>query len=416
VPLLFSLWSYVQPAYSSLVTKVTNVVLAAEETEDRVTRLEAAGSRIRVWSSLRDDGEPANEFDADLLHFYVVLCTAIALAVPGPRGWGRIPPVLGTIAALIVFHVAALTVTIENTYANALVEVAKRNYSPWESEIYLWLYRCFDHFAVQLLPAVVLIVLFLRYGGLSGALQALRSPSPRDTAPSLEGRPRDSGRASGRVLVATASIVLVALAGVWMVQRGKIRRREAEALCMKGFSSLVAGSNAEALQRFSRSIALNPGFLEARDGEANALLALGRPADSEKAYRAALRIDPGYFPSMLGLGSALDALGRADEAIQEYGMAADSSPGRWEPRYNRAMILLRAKRPIEAEADLRRAVALAPDAAPPAFELAKILMTSGRLCEAVPHLERYIAMDPGSKQADLVRKTILTGKRDCAGK
>src|SRR5262249_41463132 len=147
-PVLFYLWGYVQPAYSAAVAAATNALLAAEEHGGRVTTLVPAGSRIEGWSALRDDGQAANAYNADLLHFDFVLCAAIAIAFPIRGARRRALAVVSTLAALFAFHTVALLVTVENTYANVLAEVARRNYSPAEASIYTWLYRLFAHIGI----------------------------------------------------------------------------------------------------------------------------------------------------------------------------------------------------------------------------------------------------------------------------
>jgi len=416
VPLLFWIWGYAQPWYSAAVTRTTNVLIGIEELGGRVTTLLPAGSRIDVWSDLRDDGQPANGYSADMLHFYLVLCLGLAMAYPRPKGMKRLFVLAIVFASIFLFHVLALLVTVENSYANALVEIARRNYSPTESRVYRWLYEFFAYLAIQLLPAAVLVVLFTRYGGFGGSrLSALTSGPTTATegVPHNSSRIRTRWRRSATVAVSIAAFIPVALAG--SIHIGKVRARRAEDLCMRGFKSLLAGSSAEATTLFAKAVALNPGFLEAYDGSGSALLAEGHPDRAMAAYLKALGINPGYFPSRFGLATSLESLGRGDEAIAEFEKAQALSPSRWEPYYNRALLLIKRKNVAEAEAGLKRAVELNPSIPDAQFQLAKLLIMSQRLCEAVPHLEAYLSLEPTSRQAVLVRSTIEAGKKECSG-
>ena len=385
----------------------------------------AAGSRIEVWSGLRDDGEAANTFNADLLHFDIVLCAAIIIAFPIAGRVRKLITIASTLGALFAFHAIALLVTVENTYSNVLAEVARRNYSPLESSIYLWLYQLFAHIGIQLLPAAVLGFLVVRHGGIGGAVARLHAPetepglAPID-APTDGGlKPEDALHAGRRSRAAFIAVVIgaVAIAGAGLAMHfGKVRGRQAEAACMRGFKKLVAGSPDEAAVLFARALALRPAFIEALDGRGNALYAGRHLEGSAESYRDALRLDPEYFPSRLGLATTLDALGRTDEAIVEYEAASAADPGRWEPHFNRALALRKLNKAVEAEAGLRRAIEVNPSVAEVRLELAKLLITTGRLCEAVPHLEAFLRLQPESKHAELVRSSIATARGECGGK
>jgi Tfp pilus assembly protein PilF len=404
----------VQPWYSAAVTGAANVIIGMEEMGGRVTTLRPADSRIDVWSGLRDDGQPANTYSADMLHFYLVLCLALPMAYPLPRGASRCLVLGVVLASVFLFHVLALIVTVENTYANALVEIAHRNYSPAQSRVYRWLYEFFAHLAIQLLPAAVLVVLFARYGGFGGksALALTGDPGRSEGGRAVK---RPGGTIGSRRLLAIAgslvAVIVVSIAG--SIHIGKVRARRSEDFCMRGFRTLLAGSAQAASTLFAKAIELKPGFLEAYDGHGSALLAAGHPDQAVAAYREALKITPGYFSSRFGLANSLESLGRGDEAIAEFEKAQVLNPARWEPYYDRALLLLKMKRIVEAEAAFKRTVELNPTMPDARFQLAKLLITTNRICEAVPHLEAYLSLDPASEHAPLVRSTLETGRKEC---
>src|SRR5262249_27235208 len=147
-----------------------------------------------------------NAYNADLLHFDFVLCAAIAIAFPIRGARRRALAVVSTLAALFAFHTVALLVTVENTYANVLAEVARRNYSPAEASIYTWLYRLFAHIGIQLLPAAVLGVLYVGQGGIGGG-----PGQPRQLA--LPVAPPTLSRWATRAIAIVVAAIALTLAG-----------------------------------------------------------------------------------------------------------------------------------------------------------------------------------------------------------
>lgn len=378
-----------------------------------MTRLAPEGSVIAVWSTLRDDGRPVHGYNAEVLHFYLVLCVALVLAFPEPRGWRRWRLLAITIGLLVAFHALALLVTVEHTYAVRMEDVSTRNYTSTERAVYEWLYQSFDYFAVQVVPAVTLVLLFLRYGGLfhkreqdsGAALLTAREPLPQHG-------PRGGRR---RAVAAGIAVLTLAVALAGWHHLGKVRARQSEALCARGYRTLAAGAVDQAAAMFRESAALKPRFLEAHDGLGHALLSAREPGPAEAAFREALRLDPTYLPSMIGLANALLMAGRVDDAVQALTRARDAHSDRWEPQYNLAQALIQAGRTSDAEGELLRTVAMNPELPAARFELARLLIRTGRRCEALPHLEAYIEQEPGSPHAELVRQTIDAARAGCSG-
>lgn len=69
-----------------------------------------------------------------------------------------------------------------------------------------------------------------------------------------------------------------------------------------------------AIDSFGRALALEPRFVEAILGRANALYARERYVEALEAYDRALELDPSRPAVHLARANALTALGRADEA------------------------------------------------------------------------------------------------------
>ncbi len=365
---------------------------------------------IEVWSTLRTDGQRANAYDAEVLHFYLVLCVALILAFPEPKGWRRFKLLGATLAGLLLFHALALLITVEHTYAVLLAEVARRNYGPAEAAAYGWLHESFAFFAVQLVPAAVLLVLFVRYGG----LRAVQPSVPREEPGAPAGPSGRRGRRAARVAAAAAAVVLAGVTvAAGAAQMKKVRARQAESACARGYRVLDEGDLEGAARDFEKATDLNPEFLEAHDGLGRALLRLGRAPEAERAFREALRIREDYLSALIGFANALLEQDRAEEAAAGFRRAAGLHPDRWEPRFNLARALLQAGRTSEAEAPLREAITLEPGQAMPRLLLARVLIAGGRLCEALPGLQLFMSLEPDSPYTDLVRRTLEEGRSRC---
>jgi len=412
-PLLFYVWTWVQPAYSAAVAGATNALLAAEERGERVTTLTPAGSVIAVWSTLRDDGQPAGSYDADILHFYLVLCVALVLALPEPRGWRRAGALAATAGVLFVFHAVALLVTVEHTYAVTLVKVAERNYTPGEAAVYKWLKETFVYFAVQLVPALTLLAIVTRYGGFGRALGSLRS-APAD-APEAAPAEASARRRRRWPIWAAAALPVLAVAGALYVHEGKVEARQAESLCFKGYADLTANRFALAQDKFRGALERNPSFLEAHAGLGHALLKEGNPGQAEKSFREAAALDPNNLAALLGVASCQSALGRLEEALASYRSAAGRHPESWEAHFNLGLTLSKLGRPQEAEPEQAKAVEMNPGLPDAHLELAKTLRKLGRECEALPQLEEFLSLEPDSSIAQAVREVVEGTRPACEG-
>lgn len=407
------MWGYAQPYYSAVVAWGTNGLLAAEELGVRVTTLRPAGSLIEVYSTLREDGQAANDYNADLLHFYIVLSLSVVLAYPGLRAARRLRILAVTLAAILAFQVLALLVTVEHTYAVKLAEIAKRNYSPFEAKVYTWLYQSFVFLPIQLTPAAVLLILYARFGGLGRGLTG-RSAGRRETPL----RPaHDAGRRrrlAVRAAVAAAVVLAPPAFGAWK-HLEKVRFRQSEDLCYRGWKALDSGSTEESSRLLREAARRKPAFVEAHDGLGQARLKAGNFTEAEKAFRDALAVDPNYLESLVGLASALKSLGRREEAKETFRRASETHPERFEPRWGLAVMLLEERRVAEVEPLVARVIELNPGFPDPRITMADLMGVTGRPCEALPHMEAYLRLDPGSARAAHVAKQVAGLRAFCAG-
>lgn len=86
----------------------------------------------------------------------------------------------------------------------------------------------------------------------------------------------------------------------------------------RGVSLLDAGRYAEALEDFSRAVALYPGYAENWDERGSALFLLGRYDDGVQAYTKALELDPALPGARSNRSQAYKALGRKEAAAADF--------------------------------------------------------------------------------------------------
>lgn len=325
---------------------------------------------------------------------------AIVLAWPEPKGWRRLRILVVTLAAIFVFQTFALLVTVEHSYA-VVLDIEGIRYSARSTAAYTWLYETFVYLPIQLMTAVVVIYLTLRYGGLRSFF-ALRPATPADRASAPAGRSRLPALAAGGVLILLGAAATIGV----KYHLHHVRQRQAADYCAAGWRALMAGSTEESSRLFKASIGLSPAFVQAWDGLGQARTIAGNPSQAEQAFREALALDGNYYPSQSGLGSALLSQHRIEEAIEVFSHARDVHPERWEAHYNLARALLEAKRAAEAETPLVKAVEMNPGMPDARLLLADLFGMSGRPCLALPHLEAFESLHPDSPKAAEVRKQL----------
>lgn len=395
--LQFLAWPRLQPGYSALVSGAADAALGIIEAGERVTRLRTDGRLVHVRSDLREDGQPATTYDADVLHFYMVLIVSLILVYPGPSARRRALMLGIGILFIFLFHVAVLLLNVEHMYAVTLERVSSRNYTDAERTFHSWLMDAVDHFAVQLVPAAALLFLFLRHG----------LGERRAAEPAPPGVPR-------RRAAMTAAVLLLAAGGAVAVLHGpKVRARQAEKQCALGYREMQAGDLEGAAQAFASAVSRRPAFVEAREGLGLVRMRQGRAMEARDLFESLVRDDPGRHLSHLHLGNALYQLEAFEAAGRAYAESARLAPDSAEPAFNLSRALRSLGRREEAEQVLARLLDRHPDHRDALFQISASLIASGRACGALPHLLRLRELGPGSERAALVAQTIEDLREEC---
>ncbi|MEM1369252.1 MAG: tetratricopeptide repeat protein [Cyanobacteria bacterium P01_H01_bin.15] len=101
----------------------------------------------------------------------------------------------------------------------------------------------------------------------------------------------------------------------------KRRLQQANQLQAAGLQCYRQGRFQQAVQKFDKSLRLNPGFDQAYNNRANCHAALGEWAEAISDYEEALNYNPTNLPARINQGIALRELGLLDSAIENFDTA-----------------------------------------------------------------------------------------------
>ncbi|HKY33508.1 MAG TPA: tetratricopeptide repeat protein [Candidatus Polarisedimenticolia bacterium] len=410
LPLQLLVWPRVQPLHTAAVTWAADRALEGIERGGRVTRLRAKEGVTHVFSLLREDGAPAVSLSGDVLHFNTVLCLALALAWPGLRAGRRAAAAAAVVACLFVIQTVVLLVQVEHQYAVSMLKVSERNYGPLERRVHQWLHDTGVYWAVQLVPAIVLMTLYVRHGFGPRAGTARRT------------RPADR-RALAAMAAAAVLLAIVSLA----LNAPKVRARQAEHACAEGFLALGRGTAALASGQpeqgaaaraeglFRRAVGLNPDFPEAHEGLGQTLLMLGRPEEAAASLAASLALRPAAPLVHVHLGNALFEMERPAEAESHFREALRALPGHRAAGMNLAVALKQQGRRDEYEAALRNVIEHNPADREAHLLLVASMLSDHRGCGALPYLVMLgrLGPGPGAERLPDVAATLESLRRPC---
>lgn len=97
----------------------------------------------------------------------------------------------------------------------------------------------------------------------------------------------------------------------------------------------------DALNSYGQALKINPDYLEALQGQADALLALKRYSEALNTYEKAIQINPdSAWPAWLGRGEALDKLDKNQEALESFERVLSLNPAASQAWQGKADIYL----------------------------------------------------------------------------
>ncbi len=133
----------------------------------------------------------------------------------------------------------------------------------------------------------------------------------------------------------------------------------------------------EAISAFERSVALNPGFVEAQFNLGRLLVEVGRPDPAIASLKAALDLRPGFAHAHFELGKIYSSRHDYPAALEHLQRAIAAMPQMPEAHYQMGMLLLRMGKASSALASLQQALALRPQFAEARFALGEAQFTLG---------------------------------------
>ena len=170
---------------------------------------------------------------------------------------------------------------------------------------------------------------------LDNIFQELAPPEPPVAA---EPRGRDDQLALARDYVSKGLFDLAAAEAVRAVQRGADR---ADATTLIGDLYAKRGLHGEALERYREVRALDPARADARLGEIQALLALGRAAEAGGPAEELLALVPGDVEALVAVAMARAAQGDAAAALTALQQAQNRAPARADLRKLQGDVLVK---------------------------------------------------------------------------
>jgi tetratricopeptide (TPR) repeat protein len=135
------------------------------------------------------------------------------------------------------------------------------------------------------------------------------------------------------------------------------------------------------------------------DAVGDLLLQAGRLDEAIDRYRRSLGLNPASAPTHYNLGYALSARGRRDEAIAELREAIRLDPAYAQAHNNLGALLQLRGDGDEALSHFERAVALRPDSVDALTNLGLLLSARGRPADAVTRFRAALAIDGANPQA-----------------
>ena len=125
------------------------------------------------------------------------------------------------------------------------------------------------------------------------------------------------------------------------------------------------------------------------------------------AYRAALKLDPGYQQAHQNLALAILSSGDVKAALPVYETALTLNPLSMNARYGFARALDRAKFPLDSASEYKNLLKMYPTYTPGHLELANLYSQKLQRADlARPHYQRVLALKPTHAQAPVIREWL----------
>jgi tetratricopeptide (TPR) repeat protein len=176
------------------------------------------------------------------------------------------------------------------------------------------------------------------------------------------------------------------------------------------------GNIPEAIDYFSRALAIRGDYVEAQNAMGEILANQQKPTEAAVWFKRAIRSNPSYVEAYINLGFLHQNQGENDAAMASYQQAAELEPEGPADYFNRANVAASRYQWDEVIACLRAVIKARPDFWQARYQLGVQLAAKGQMEEAGQQFSEVIRYRPDFIPAhlDLGTALITQGKRDRA--
>lgn len=171
-----------------------------------------------------------------------------------------------------------------------------------------------------------------------------------------------------------------------------------------------AGKITEAIEYFSRALAIRGKYAEAQDAMGEILANQQKTAGAIDRFKRAIRANPNYVEPYLNLGFLQQSMGEVDAAMANYQKAASLEPEGPADYFNRANVAASLYRWDEVIACLRAVVRAKPEFWQARYQLGVQLAAKGENGEAQTQFSEAIQYRPDFSPAHFYLGTLLAGQ------
>lgn len=172
-----------------------------------------------------------------------------------------------------------------------------------------------------------------------------------------------------------------------------------EGLMSSGNMLLSNGAYDQAVSKFRKLLARDPGNFEAQFNLAFAYLNWGRHSNAVTEFKKAAGINPGSAETWSNLAMAYEALGKSDMALNALYRAVENNPGNVQARMNLATVYANNGRRGKAIAQYKQVVEIDGSNVDANVNLGKCLISEGKITDAKRYLKAAIALNPSEAEA-----------------
>ncbi len=185
-----------------------------------------------------------------------------------------------------------------------------------------------------------------------------------------------------------------------------------EEIMSQGSMLLSNGAYDQAVTKFRKVIARDPGNFEAQFNLAFAYLNWGRNSNAVKEFKKALNINPRSADVWSNLAYAYENLGQSDKALNALYRAVENNPRNIQARINLATMYANKNRLGQAIAQYKQVIQIDGTNLDAHVNLAKCLLSQGKSKDAKHYLKGAIAINPNEAEAYWELGNILKSRSE----